>query len=266
MQWAKVMQHKPLKKFGQNFLTQPAIAQNIVKALEISSHDYIIEIGPGKGILSQIIIKQHPAAFSAIEIDINLARKLKEKYSKELTLIEKDFLDLNLSELLPDGKKVKVIGNIPYNITSPILFRLIDYYSNINCAVLMMQKEVAKRITAQSGNKDYGILSVILQTYAQIEYLFDVGHKNFNPVPKVDSAVIKINYFSNIKDIDNLKLFRKIVRGVFNYRRKMIRNSLIRIFDQSIVTCLNKFDLTKRPEQFSIDDFKELANVIDRNI
>ena len=243
-----------------------AIAEKIVSALNITGNDDIIEIGPGKGILSQCIIRQNPANFSAVEIDTNLARVLDEKYTDQLTVIEKDFLDVNLQNLIPNGKKIKIIGNIPYNITSPILFKLADHHSAVNCAVLMLQKEVAKRITAQSGNKDYGILSVILQSYAHIEYLFDVSHKNFNPVPKVDSAVIKLNFFSDIKGIDNMGLFRKIVRGVFNYRRKMIRNSLIRIFDQSIVTFLNNFDLTKRPEQFSIEDFKELANTINRKL
>lgn len=260
------MHHKPLKKFGQNFLTQPAIAEKIVNTLHISDKDQIIEIGPGKGILTDHIAVKHPAAFTAIEIDINLAKKLEKKFSGFVNIVEKDILEINLSELFLPGKKTKVIGNIPYNITSPIIFKLIDHYSEIDCAVLMMQKEVAKRIVASTGTKDYGILSVILQTYCKPEYLFDVGNKNFNPVPKVDSAVIKLNFIHNVKGVDNIELFRRIVRGVFNTRRKMIRNSLTRIFDQSIVTSLNNFDLTKRPEQLSVDNFKKLANTINKMI
>ncbi len=260
------MHHKPLKKFGQNFLTQPAIARKIVNALQISDEDHIIEIGPGKGILTDLIIEKYPSTFTAIEIDRNLAKELAEKYSDRLTIIEKDFLSINLSELFSSKKRIKVIGNIPYKITSPILFKLLDHYSEIDCVVLMMQKEVAKRIVAKTRTKDYGILSVTLQTFSDVEYLFDVGNINFYPVPKVDSAIIKLNFIQSVEGIDNLGLHRKIIRGVFNYRRKMIRNSLTRIFDQSIVTSLNNFDLTRRPEQLSVDDFKELANSINKMI
>jgi 16S rRNA (adenine1518-N6/adenine1519-N6)-dimethyltransferase len=255
------MQHKPLKKFGQNFLTQPAIAGKIVAALDISSADHILEIGPGTGVLTSIIIDKTPAAFTAVEIDRNLAAELREKYPHTMHLLQEDFLTINLSTL-HKTKKLKIIGNIPYNITSPILFKLIDHYREIDCAVLMMQKEVAKRIVANSGSKDYGILSVILQTFASVEYLFDVAKNNFIPVPKVDSAIVKFTFVPQITGIDNLELYRRIIRSVFNYRRKMLRNSLIRIFDQSIVTSLNSFDLTRRPEQLSISDFKKLANTI----
>jgi 16S rRNA (adenine1518-N6/adenine1519-N6)-dimethyltransferase len=260
------MHHKPLKKFGQNFLTQPAIAEKIVSALQISGNDHIIEIGPGKGILSSSIIGKQPALFSAIEIDKNLARELTEKYEGKLKIIEQDFLNIDLSTITTPTLPVKVIGNIPYNITSPILFKLVDFYKRIDCSVLMIQKEVARRIVASPGTKDYGILAVLLQTYCTAEYLFDVSNKNFSPVPKVDSAVIKLHFFDEISGINNLDLFKIVVRGSFNYRRKMIRNSLIRIFNQSIVTSLDEFDLTKRPEQLSIDDFKKLANTINNII
>jgi len=260
------MHHKPLRKFGQNFLTQPAIAEKIVAALQISGNDHIIEIGPGKGVLSSIIVGKQPEAFSAIEIDRNLACELEEKFSGKIKIIEQDFLDVNLSTLITPNISLKIIGNIPYNITSPILFKLIDFYKRIDCSVLMIQKEVAKRIVARPGTKDYGILAILLQTYCTAEYLFDVSNKNFFPVPKVDSAVIKFHFIDELRGINNLELYKKIVRGTFNYRRKMIRNSLIRIFNQSIVTSLIEFDLTKRPEQLSIDDFKRLANRINNII
>lgn len=257
------MQHRALKKFGQNFLTQPAIAQKIVDALHISEEDQVIEIGPGKGILTRLINEKNPALFHAIEIDKTLAGSLRELYNDQPKIIEQDFLQINLSDLIDPKLKTKVIGNIPYNITSPILFKLIDHFEEIDCTVLMMQKEVAKRISAKVGTKDYGILSVLQQSFADVEYLFEVKNKNFNPVPKVDSAIVKLTYFQAVEGVKNLQLYRTIVRGVFNYRRKMLRNSLSRIFDQSIVTLLIQFDLTRRPEQLTIQDFKHLANTID---
>jgi len=260
------MQHRALKKFSQNFLTQPAIAQKIVDALHISEEDQIIEIGPGKGILTRLIIEKKPALFHAIEIDKNLAGSLRELYKDQLNIVEQDFLLINLSDLIDSKLKTKIIGNIPYNITSPILFKLIDHFEEIDCTVLMMQKEVTRRISAKVGSKDYGILSILQQTFSDVEYLFEVKNKNFNPLPKVDSAIVKLTYFQAVEGIKNLQLYRTIVRGVFNYRRKMLRNSLSRIFDQSIVTSLIEFDLTRRPEQLTIQEFKHLANTIDRLI
>jgi len=259
------MHHKPLKKFGQNFLTQPLIAEKIIQAININSTDHILEIGPGTGILTSIIINKRPARFTAVEIDRNLAGQLHEKYPDRLNLLQEDFLNIDLSGLSSPGK-LKIIGNIPYNITSPILFKMIDHFKEIGSAVLMMQKEVAKRIVAEKSTKDYGILSVILQTFASVDYLFEVGRNNFSPVPGVDSAVVRMNFIHQITDVDNMELYRKIVRAVFNYRRKMLRNSLIRIFGQSIVTSLYNFDLTRRPEEFSISDFKKLANSINKMI
>jgi 16S rRNA (adenine1518-N6/adenine1519-N6)-dimethyltransferase len=254
--------HKPLKKFGQNFLTQPAIAHNIVKALAINSDDSIIEIGPGPGVLSETIISLSPKKYYAIEIDTRWAQDLKSKYGSKISLINIDFLEWDLSPVLQENKNVKVIGNIPYNITSPILFKLLDHFSELECAVVMMQKEVARRIVSKSGPKEYGILSIFMQLFAEVDWLFEVGRENFKPSPKVDSAVLKFNFFKTVEGIDDLKLFRQIVRGTFNYRRKMLRNSLGRIFDQTIVSSLDDFDLTRRPEQLTIEDFKHLSNTI----
>ena len=126
----------------------------------------------------------------------------------------------------------------------------------------MTQKEVAQRIAAQPGSKDYGILSVISQTYGQVEFIFNVKRGNFFPVPSVDSAVLRIDFFDEINGIENVDLFRRLVRGVFNYRRKMLRNSLSRIFDKSVVNSLNSVSLEARPESLSVQDFKNLANEI----
>ncbi|KAA3615084.1 MAG: ribosomal RNA small subunit methyltransferase A [Calditrichaeota bacterium] len=256
--------HKPLKKFGQNFLTQPAIARNIVKALQINNQDTIIEIGPGPGVLSEIIISQKPKNYFAIEIDKRWAHDLSTRFGNEIVILNVDFLEWDFTSIIEEKKNIKIIGNIPYNITSPILFKLLDHFSKLDCAVVMMQKEVAKRIVSEPGIKDFGILSILTQTFAQVEWLFEVGRKNFKPEPKVDSAVVKFNFFDRTDGIDNLKLFKQTVRGTFNYRRKMLRNSLGRIFDQTIVSSLDNYDLTRRPEQLTIAEFKELSNTINR--
>lgn len=260
------MQYKPLKKFGQNFLIQPAIAQKIVNALNISHEDQVIEIGPGTGILTECIIQKYPAEFHAVEIDRNLAAELTRKFTDNIRILESDFLKLNLSDVISAKYKTKIIGNIPYNITSPILFKLLEHHRVIECAVFMMQKEVAKRIVADKGTKDYGILSVMMRTYANVNYLFEVNRKNFRPIPKVDSAIVKFIFLNEIEGIENLKLYKQIVRHVFNFRRKMLRNSLSRIFAQSIVTSLDNFDLTQRPEQLSVDELKLLANKVNQII
>lgn len=257
------MKHRPLKQFGQNFLTNPFISHKIVSSLNILNTDTVLEIGPGHGVLTELIIEKEPSQFIAVEIDRNLAQNLQTKYNNALQIIEKDFLDYDLSHLKQENH-LKIIGNIPYNITSPILFKLLEFHSQIECSVLMIQKEVAKRITAKSGNKDYGILAIMMQVFSHVEYLFDVQKTNFDPIPKVDSAVIKISYFKKVEGIENLALFRKLVRGVFNNRRKMLRNTLTRIFDQTIVSSLGNFNLTRRPEELSVEEFKQLANKVNQ--
>ncbi|MCB0283501.1 MAG: ribosomal RNA small subunit methyltransferase A [Calditrichae bacterium] len=256
------MQHVPLKKFGQNFLTQPAIAQKIVNALDISNTDTIIEIGPGAGVLTQYIIEKKPAHFTAIEVDPRWADHLQTTFGSPVQILRDDVLHADLQKLHSGSGSFKVIGNIPYNITSPILFKLLDYFPAISQSVLMMQKEVAQRIVSQPGGKDWGILSVLMQTFADITFLFDVGRMNFKPAPKVDSAVLRFEYLERVEGLDNLSLYTKIVRSVFNYRRKMLRNSLIRIFDQKIVSSIDFIDLSRRPEQLSIAEFKQLSNKI----
>lgn len=258
------MQHIPLKKFGQNFLTQPAIAYKIVDALQISQSDTVIEIGPGPGTLTGFILEKKPRSFIAVEVDPRWAEHLKKEFGKSVQVIAEDFLKTDLLPFFSDDTSTKIIGNIPYNITSPILFKLLDYFPRINTSVLMMQREVARRIASNPGSKEWGILSVLMQTFADVKLMFDVSHKNFRPAPKVDSSVLRFDYFKQISDIDNPALYKKIIRTAFNYRRKMLRNSLSRMFDQSIVSSIDFIDLSRRPEQLSISEFKQLSNKINQ--
>lgn len=255
---------RPLKRFGQNFLTNPHYQNKIVSSLNIQKTDCVLEIGPGKGELSQYIIASEPQKYWAVEIDRRWAEALRNKFAGKVNIIEEDFLKMNLDEIFEQaGEHLKIIGNIPYNITSPILFKLIESYKNIECVVLMTQKEVARRIAAAPGNKDYGILSVLTQVHGDVEFLFTIKSGNFFPIPAVDSAVFHVKFFRQISGIANEELFRRIVRQVFNYRRKMLRNSLSGMFDKSIVNSVNSTLLEKRPEALSVEDFKRLSNELD---
>lgn len=255
---------RPLKRFSQNFLTNPQIQKKIVDALNIQSTDPVIEIGPGKGALTQLIIQKNPSAFFAVEIDSRWADFLEIEFPDKVEIIRQDFLSIDLTDFVSSpSQKLKIIGNLPYHITSPILFQLIDQFTLIDSAVLMVQKEVAKRIVAKPCTKDYGIPSVLCQTYAEVEYLFEVKPGNFFPAPTVDSAVFRLNFYNKIEDVRNIGLFRKIVRSTFNTRRKMLRNSLSRNFDKSAVYSLTSVDLNRRPEELTVQDFKHVANELE---
>ncbi len=255
---------RPLKRFSQNFLTDLVIQEKITTALNIQSADSVLEIGPGKGALTQHIIQKEPAHFWAVEIDTRWAAHLKEMYSSKIEVIRQDFLTVSLDELhQKTGAKLKTIGNLPYHITSPILFHLVDNYTLLDTSVLMVQKEVARRITAQPGTKDYGILSVVCQACAKTEYLFEVKPGSFFPAPSVDSAVFRLSFYDRIEGLRNEPLFRKIIRSVFNTRRKMLRGSLSRNFDKSIVYSLAPDMLRRRPEELTVQEFITLTNEID---
>ncbi len=251
---------RPLKKFSQNFLTNPFYQRKIIDSLHIVSTDIVLEIGPGKGALTQHIIDARPRRIIAVEIDERWVNLLNEKFGDSIEIIRQDILKIDLNSLINKAQRIKVVGNLPYHITSPILFHLIDSFHLIERAVLMMQKEVAQRLSAKPNSKDYGILSVITQAYAQVEYLLEIKRGNFFPVPNVDSAVVALNFYKEISDLADPILFRKIVRGTFNFRRKTLKNSLSRIFDKAFVNSLDEITLAKRPEQLTVEEFKQLTN------
>ncbi len=256
------MSHRPLKRLGQHFLQQPQIAQKIVDALEISTADDVVEIGPGPGVLPPLILQKEPRRFQVVEIDPRWAAELEKQYGDRFILHHADFLKWPEEKHLQAEHPALLIGNIPYNITSPILFKMVENRAFYKRAVIMMQKEVARRIVAQSGNKEYGILSVLLQALCEVRYLFDVGRGNFFPVPNVDSAVVLFNLQKAPAGIEDVELFRRVVRGAFNQRRKMLRNSLARIFAPNVVDCIDSIALDRRPESLSVEEFKTLSNSI----
>ena len=251
------MQQVRAKKFlGQHFLKDLSVAQRIAETITAGR---VLEIGPGMGVLTQYLLKNPNLQTTAIEIDRESVAYLKEWYP-ELHLIEGDFLKLDLNIIYPDGDFC-VIGNYPYNISSQIFFKVLDHKDRIPVCSGMIQKEVAERIASKPGKKAYGILSVLLQAYYDIEYLFTVDEHVFNPPPKVKSAVVRLTR-NNRQQLDcDEALFKTIVKTAFNQRRKQMRNSLMGLVGKEN-PLLNDPIFTKRPEQLSVEEFISLTKLI----
>ena len=252
------MQQVRAKKFlGQHFLKDLSVAQRIAETITAGR---VLEIGPGMGVLTQYLLKNPNLQTTAIEIDRESVAYLKEWYP-ELHLIEGDFLKLDLNIIYPDGEFC-VIGNYPYNISSQIFFKVLDNKDRIPICSGMIQKEVAERIASKPGKKAYGILSVLLQAYYDIEYLFTVDEHVFNPPPKVKSAVIRMTRNNRQGLGCDEALFKNIVKTAFNQRRKQMRNSLMGLVGKEN-PILNDPIFTKRPEQLSVEEFIALTKKIE---
>ena len=248
---------RPKKALGQHFLVDLNIARNIVNALS-TDHDVVIEVGAGMGVLTQYLIENQLDKLQVVEIDKESVEFLKKKFPElEGHLGLGDFLKYEM----PEGN-VAVIGNFPYNISSQIFFQILKYRNNVSECVGMIQKEVAERIAAGPGSKTYGILSVLLQAWYDIEYLFTVHENVFNPPPKVKSAVIRLKR-NNVKELGcDEKLFVTVVKQAFNQRRKTLRNSLRSMIPAEIID--NEI-FNKRPEQLSVAEFVELTDSLAAN-
>ena len=252
-----MQQVRPKKFLGQHFLTDLSVAQRIAETI---SAGRVLEIGPGMGVLTQYLLKNKDIDLTAIELDRESVAYLKEWYP-ELHLIEGDFLKLDLEELYPEGEFC-VIGNYPYNISSQIFFKVLEYKDRIPVCSGMIQKEVAERIASKPGKKAYGILSVLLQAYYDIEYLFTVNENVFAPPPKVKSAVVRLTRNRRQELGCNEQLFKQVVKTAFNQRRKQMRNSLMSLVGKDN-PLLSDPVFTKRPEQLSVEEFIQLTNLID---
>ena len=249
---------RPKKHLGQHFLTDPSIAARIVNSLQAPSGDTVLEIGPGTGVLTELLLEKE-IRLLPVEIDHESVAHLKQKWpALEDRIIEKDFLKMNLSDHV--SGPFHIIGNFPYNISSQIFFRTLEYRQQVTSVVCMIQKEVAMRIASPPGSREYGILSVLLQAYYNIEYLFSVKPGSFFPPPKVTSGVIRLSRNQTVSLSCDEKLFIKVVKSTFNQRRKMIRNSI-----KSILLNLDSdFELlSKRPEQLGVPEFIELTNWVE---
>ena len=251
---------RPKKKLGQHFLTDLNIAQKIADLLQFEQYQNVLEIGPGTGVLTQFLVPQ-TTALHLVEIDEESILFLQNIYTEEqLNLIKGDFLKLDLNSIF-GSDAFAIVGNFPYNISSQIVFKVLENKSQIPFFAGMFQKEVAERICEPPGSKKYGILSVLAQLYYETEYLFTVPPGVFNPPPKVDSAVIQMTRKKEFNLGCNEALLKKIVKLSFQQRRKTLRNSLKTLNLPDNLREDSIFDL--RPEKLSGDDFIQLTKRID---
>ncbi len=260
------MQIKPKKSLGQNFLTDKNIQNKIIDSCQLTPQDTVLEIGSGRGELTCLIADKVEKLFS-VEIDKSLydGLKLRTKEFKNFKLINKDILKFSLRGYFRGlEKKLKVVGNVPYYISTPIIEHLLKYKDKIDKVFITVQKEFARRITASPGSKEYGSLSCFVQYYTEPKIIFYIKRNSFYPAPKVDSALLRleIRRLPSVKP-DNEKLFFKIIRAAFNKRRKTLRNSLEGVLPlKKIEAFFKKYGINKdiRPEDLSLADFANLAN------
>lgn len=252
---------RPKKSLGQHFLKDTSIARRIVDALELPGQgpSPVLEIGPGTGVLTRLLLERKDVDLKVVEIDRESVAHLKKEFPT-LTpqIIEGDFLEMDLRAVIPGH--VSIIGNFPYNISSQIFFSVLENHNQVDQVVCMLQKEVAERICSSHGSKVYGILSVLLQAYYDIQYLFKVPPGVFIPPPNVMSAVIRLIRNGRKKLDCDEALFRQVVKQAFQKRRKTLRNALKHLNLPGPVASLNLMD--KRPEQLSVEDFIFLTRSI----
>ena len=252
---------KPKKFLGQHFLRDLSIASDIADTVDTCPGLPILEVGPGMGVLTQFLMKKEREV-KVVELDFESVAYLKENFAAlEGHIIEDDFLKLKLENVF-EGKPFVLTGNYPYNISSQIFFKMLDYKDLIPRCTGMIQKEVAERIAAGPGSKTYGILSVLIQAWYRVEYLFTVHEHVFNPPPKVKSAVIRMTRNETTDLGCDEKLFKLIVKTTFNQRRKTLRNSISSILDKSHPLSAGPI-FNKRPEQLSVQEFVELTNRVE---
>ena len=254
--------HRARKRFGQNFLHDAGTIQRIVHAIAPQPGEHLLEIGPGQAALTLPLLDM-AGHLQVIELDRDLIEPLQQKCAGhgELLIHQGDALKFDFCQLVATGEKLRVIGNLPYNISTPLLFHLMAHKHCIQDIHVMLQKEVVERIVAAPGSSDYGRLSVMMQYHCQAEYLFTVRPGAFTPVPKVDSAVVRLQpYSAPPVEVHRPEVFASLVRQAFSQRRKTLRNSLRNMLDAEAIQAAG-VDPVLRPEQLSLDQFAKLANL-----
>lgn len=241
------------KSLGQHFLKDENICRKIVAALQERPFTQLLEVGPGGGALTKYLLKLEGIDFKAVELDEEKVTYLSTTYPAiQNKIIHESFLDIER----PFTGSFTVVGNFPYNISTQILFKILDWKEDVECMVGMFQKEVAQRAAAKEGNKVYGVLSVLVQAFYDVEYLFDVSEQSFNPPPKVKSGVIRLVPGKEVPPMKSEKEFFLLVKTAFNQRRKTLRNAVRGLFDPTI---LEDELFNKRAEQLSVQQFAELS-------
>lgn len=255
--------HKARKRFGQNFLVNHGIIRDIVRAVHPQREDCIVEIGPGKGAITELLAAACDH-LSVIELDRDLVPWLKVKFEKHpnFQLFQADALKFDFSQLIRDSKPLRIVGNLPYNISTPLIFHLLGYANKVQDMHFMLQKEVVKRMAAEPGTGAYGRLGIMVQYYCAVENLFDVPPESFDPAPKVDSAIVRLIPHAHLPFVaNNMKTFETLVNVAFQQRRKTLRNSLKSLLDTDQLESL-PVDLNLRPENISVGDYVRISNLL----
>ena len=241
------------RSLGQHFLKDENICRKIIAALNENSFTQLLEVGPGGGALTKYLLGIKNINFKAVEVDHEKVDFLLKTYPElKNKIIHKSFLEIDK----PFNGKFTVVGNFPYNISSQILFRILEWKDDVECMIGMFQKEVAQRVKAKEGNKTYGVLSVLVQAFYDVEYLFEVSEKSFQPPPKVKSAVIRLLPAMKKLSMKSEESFFQLVKTAFNQRRKTLRNSIKNLFEAAI---LQEDSFSKRPEQLTVQEFAALT-------
>ena len=256
--------HKARKRFGQNFLKDHNIIYNILSNIQATKNEHWVEIGPGLGALTEPLLQKN-VVLDVIELDRDLVKVLTERFShlENFTIHSADALQFDFSGLAKQHETLRIIGNLPYNISTPLLFHLLDNASHIQDMHFMLQKEVVNRICAEPGSKKYGRLSVMIQYFCETELVFDVPPESFEPIPKVMSAIVRlIPYDKPPVEIESIKKLNKVVTAAFSQRRKTLRNSLKKLISEEQIRDL-AIDPTLRAESISLAEFAKLSYLVE---
>lgn len=257
-------QHKARKRFGQNFLIDHGIIRDIVRSIHPQKADHLVEIGPGKGAITELLADSCDH-LTVIELDRDLVPWLKVKFEKhpDFTLYQADALQFDFAQLIQNEMPLRIVGNLPYNISTPLIFHLLSYATKVRDMHFMLQKEVVKRMAAQAGDSAYGRLGIMVQYYCAVENLFEVPPTAFDPAPKVDSAIVRLTPYSELPHkATNVKTLETLVNVAFQQRRKTLRNALKQLLEPDIIEQL-PIDTSVRAEEISLSEYVATSNLLD---
>ncbi|MEL7399575.1 MAG: 16S rRNA (adenine(1518)-N(6)/adenine(1519)-N(6))-dimethyltransferase RsmA [Pseudomonadota bacterium] len=259
------MEHRARKRFGQNFLEDDGIIRRIIKSIHPQAGDNIVEIGPGKGAITEHLLASCPT-LKVVELDRDLIPVLLAKFIAsypEFTIHQHDALKFDFSTFVEDeAEPLRIVGNLPYNISTPLIFHLLSYHNKVRDMHFMLQKEVVDRMAAQPGEKAYGRLGIMVQYYCKVENLFDVPPECFNPRPKVDSAIVRLTPYTELPQVaKDPKTLEKLVNVAFQQRRKTLRNSLKQLMPAELIESLD-VDTSARPENITLEEYIRLSDTL----
>ena len=257
-------QHRARKRFGQNFLIDHGIIRDIVRAVHPHKDDVIVEIGPGKGAITELLADACDN-LSVIELDRDLVPWLKVKFEKHpnFQLFQADALQFDFAQLVKNNRPLRIVGNLPYNISTPLIFHLLTYSTQVRDMHFMLQKEVVKRMAAQAGDSAYGRLGIMVQYYCAVENLFEVPPTSFDPPPKVDSAIVRLIPHERLPyKANNVKTLENLVNVAFQQRRKTLRNALKQLLSPEIIEQL-PIDTAARAEEITLSEYVATSNLLD---